>query len=222
MCGGGAITPAMAITERAREVLLLQAQLGQLAMQVPPPPETAADKHLLGYQEMGLSFHHACSIASHLERHGPDFAASAYALARPMLETLQRGWWFATCASDEQVSAFIANDQFPIRQVAEVGRAVDAAPPFDGFGFFGGLDQAEWNAYHSFTHGGLRALDAYANRPHLVPDYDAGKILLLLDNVQRMSGVAAMGIAWIGLIYDPERTGPLYRQIHELGPRLGR
>lgn len=43
------MTPAMAIKERAREVLLLQAQLGQLAMQVPPPPETADDKHLLGY-----------------------------------------------------------------------------------------------------------------------------------------------------------------------------
>lgn len=211
----------MPITARAREVLLLQGQLGQLAMQVPPPPETAADRHLLGYQEMGLSFHHACSIASHLERHGTDFAASAYALARPMLETLQRGWWFATCATDQQAAAFIANDQFPGPGLAAVGRAIDAAHPFDGYGFFGGLDQDEWNAYHSFTHGGLRALDAYANRPHLVPDYEADKILLLLDNVQRMSGVAAMGMAWIGQIYDPERTEPIYRAIHALGPRLG-
>lgn len=211
----------MAITERARAVLVLQTQLGQLAMQVPPPPEHAADRHVLGYQEMGLSFHHAASIASHLERHGSDFAASAFALARPMLETLQRGWWFATCATDEQAATFIATDNFPGPGVAAVGRAIDAAPPFNGFGFFSGLNQDEWNAYHSFTHGGLHALDAYANRPHLVPDYDAGKILSLLDNVQRMSGVAAMGIAWIGQIYDPERAGPLCRAIHDLGPRLG-
>lgn len=211
----------MPIAERARQVLLLQGQLGQLAMQVPPPPEHAADRHVLGYQEMGLSFHHATSIASHLEHHGPDLAASAYALARPMLETLQRGWWFATCATDDQAAAFIAYDQFPGPGLAATGRAIDAVPPFAGTAFFTGLNQDEWNTYHSFTHGGLYALDAYANRPNLVPDYDPGKLLALLDNAQRMSGVAAIGMAWIGLIYEPERTAPLYRAIHDLGPRLG-
>lgn len=218
---GGAITPPMPITERAREVLLLQGQLGQLAMQVPPPPEAAADRHLLGYQEMGLSFHHATSIASHLERHGSNLAASAFALARPMLETLQRGWWFAAVATEEQAAAFLATDQFPGPGVAAVGRAIDAVPPFAGTAFFTGLDQVEWTAYHSFTHGGLFALDAYANRPHLVPDYDPDKLLALLDNAQRMSGVAALGMAWIGRIYAPERTGPVYRAIHALGPQLG-
>jgi len=211
----------MPITERARQVLLLQGQLGELAMQVPPPPEDAADRHILGYQEMGLSFHHATSIASHLERHGPDFAASAFALARPMLETLQRGWWFAAVATDEQAEAFIATDDFPGPGVAAIGRAIDAAPPFAGTPFFSRLDQAEWNTYHSFTHGGLFALDAYANRPHLVPDYDPDKLLVLLDNAQRMSGMAAWGMAWIGKIYAPEQTEPVYRAIQALGPRLG-
>lgn len=190
-------------------------------MQVPQPPEHAADRHVLGYQEMGLSFHHAQSIASHLERHGSDLAASAFALARPMLETLQRGWWFATCATDVQAAAFIAEDNFPIRQVVEVARAIDAVPPFAGTGYFTRLNQEEWNAYHSFTHGGLFALDAYGNRPNLAPDYDAGKVLALLDNAQRMSGVAAIGMAWIGLVYEPERAAPLYQAIHALGPQLG-
>lgn len=190
-------------------------------MQVPPPPEQAADRHHLAYQEMGLAFHHACSIASHLERHGDDLAASAYALARPMLETLQRGWWFATCATDDQAASFIDTDQFPGPRVAAIGRAIDARPPFEGTAFFSGLDQAEWNAYHSFTHGGLYALDAYANRPNLIPDYDSTKLLVLLDNTQRMSGIAAFGIAWIGMGYDSERTAPVFQAITELGPRFG-
>jgi len=211
----------MAISERARQVLLLQAQLGELAMEVPPPPEAAATRHILGYQEMGLSFHHACSIASHLERHGTDLAASAFALARPMLETLQRGWWFAAVATDEQAASFIATDNFPGPGAAAIGQAIDAAPPFAGTPFFSHLDQAEWNTYHSFTHGGLFALDAYANRPHLVPDYDPQKLLRLLNNAQLLSGVAAQGMAWIGKIYAPERTEPLYRAIRALGPRLG-
>ena len=210
----------MPIVKRARQVLQLQGELGELAMKVPPPPAEAADRHLLGYQEMGLSFHHASSIASHLERHGPDLAASAFALARPMLETLQRGWWFATCANDEQAATFIATDDFPGPGVAAVGRAIDAVPPFADHPYFTHLDQDEWKTYHSFTHGGLYALDAYANRPHLVPDYDPGKLLALLDNAQRMSGMAALGMAWIGKIYAPERTEPVYRAIHALGPRL--
>lgn len=191
-------------------------------MRVPPPPETAADRHLLGYQEMGLSFHHATSIASHLERHGPNLAASAFALARPMLETLQRGWWFATCATDTQAASFIATDQFPGPGLAAIGAAIDVAHPFDGTPFFSRLDQNEWNTYHSFTHGGLHALDAYANRPHLTPDYDPTGLLALLDNAQRMSGLAALGMAWIGKIYDPGRAEPLYRAIHRLGPQLAR
>lgn len=211
----------MPVQQRAREVLLLQGQLAELAKQVPQPPEHAADRHVLGYQEMGLAFHHSVSIASHIERHGPDLAASAFALARPMLETLQRGWWFATCATDEQAATFIANDEFPFRQAVAVGCAIDAVPPFTGTGYFTRLNQDEWNTYHSFTHGGLFALDAYANRPNLVPDYDPTKILSLLDNAQRMSGMAAFGMAWIGLIYESERTAPICEAIKALGPRLG-
>lgn len=211
----------MPIAARAREVLLLQGQLAQLAMQVPTPPEHAADRHVLGYQEMGLSFHHAQSIASHLERHGPDLAASAFALARPMFETLQRGWWFAACATDEQAAAFIADDQFPFRQMIPVARAIDATEPFLGTGFFTRIVENEWNVYHSFAHGGMFALDAYGNRPRLNPEYDPEKIMAVLDNAQRMSGVAALGMAWIGLIYDHEGTTPIYQAIHNLGPRLG-
>jgi len=138
-----------------------------------------------------------------------------------MLETLQRGWWFAAVATDEQAASFIATDNFPGPGAAAIGQAIDAAPPFAGTPFFSRLDQAEWNTYHSFTHGGLFALDAYANRPHLVPDYDPGKLLKLLNNAQLLSAVAAQGMAWIGMIHDPGRTERVYRAIRAFGPALG-
>ena len=121
-----------------------------------------------------------------------------------------------------QFGTIIEGDAFPIRQVTDVGRAVDALAPFDGTGYFTSLNQAEWNAYHSFTHGGLMALDAYGNRPNLRPDYAPDRILALLDNAQRMSGMAALGMAWIGLMYEPELTKPIYDAINELGPEIGR
>lgn len=213
---------AEAIVERAVQVQALQVQVANLAMQVPTPPDHALDSHHIGYQEFGLSFHHALALTSLVKIHGNELAASAFALARPMLETLQRGWWFTTCATEAQARAFIEGDAFPIRQVTDVGRAVDALAPFDGTGYFTSLNQAEWNAYHSFTHGGLMALDAYGNRPNLRPDYAPDRILALLDNAQRMSGMAALGMAWIGLMYEPELTKPIYDAINELGPEIGR
>lgn len=211
----------MSITHRAQQVLDVQIHLAHLAMQIPSPPENAEDRHVLGYQEMGLSFHHAMSIASHVQRHGHELAASAFALARPMLETLQRGWWFTLCATDDQIARFIAEDRFPIRTALEVAAAIDAADPFAGTGYFTGLSQEEWNVYNSFTHGGMFALDAYGNRPGVHPGYDPERIAALLDNAQRFSGVAAMGMAWIGRIYDPVRSEPIYRSILAAGPLLG-
>ncbi|MBT2768585.1 hypothetical protein J7J08_13145 [Stenotrophomonas sp. ISL-67] len=212
---------ANTIVERAVQVQALQVQLANLAMQVPTPPDNALDSHHIGYQEFGLSFHHALALTSLVKIHDSELAASAFALARPMLETLQRGWWFTTCATEAQTQAFIENDAFPIRQVTDVGLAVDALAPFTGTGYFTRLNQAEWNVYHSFTHGGLMALDAYGNRPNLSPDYAPDGILALLDNAQRMSAMAALGMAWIGLIYQPGLTRPIYDAINELGPEIG-
>lgn len=209
------------IVARAAQVQTLQVRLAELSMLIPLPPEQAPDRHHLGYQEFGLSFQHALAIAALVKNHGTELTASAFALARPMLETLQRGWWFTTCASDAQAQAFIESDTFPIRQLVEVGRAVDAVQPFVGTGYFTQLNQAEWNTFHSFTHGGIFALDAYGNRPNLRPDYDPEKILAVLDNAQRMCGMAALGMAWIGRIYEPDRTAPLYEAVLALGPQIG-
>lgn len=214
---------ATAITARATQVQHIQAQFSELARQLPMPPETAPDRHVIAYQLFGLAFQHAVSIASHLQRHGPDLAASAFALVRPLYETLQRGWWFANCATDAQAHRFITHDEFLGGTLREVGAAIDAHDPFAGTDFFSRLSQqGEWSLYHSFTHGGMFALTAYGDRPNLDPNFDPEKILSILDNTAKMAAGAAFGMCWVCRIYDQARVDPVYEQVLALGPELGR
>lgn len=209
------------IIARALEVEALQVRLAELSMQLPMPPEEAPDRHHLGYQEFGLSFHHALSVVSLLKGHDTELAASAFALVRPMYETLQRGWWFTLCASDEQAARMVDDDVFVGGSLTAVAAAIDARPPFLGTGFFSGHAQEDWNLYHSFTHGGRAALAMYGNRPHLNPDFDLEVILTLLDNAASMSAVAAMGMCWACGVFNPEAVDPIYLQVLAMGPELG-
>lgn len=190
-------------------------------MQVPMPPETAPDRHHIGYQEFGLSFHHAMSIVSLVRNHGTELSASAFALMRPMYETLQRGWWFTLCATDADAATFVSEDKFVVRKLVDVAAAIEAHPPFQKGGFFTHLDQKEWDLYHSFTHGGLRALAVYGHRPNLDPDFNPDTIMLILSSAARMSAVAAMGMCWVCREYDRKRVDPIYEQVLVMGAEFG-
>lgn len=205
---------------QATHALEIQTRLAELARRIPMPPDEAPDRHLVGYQLFGVSVEHSMSIASHVQRHGAAFAASAFALARPMLETLQRGWWFTHCADDAQTQAFLEEDSFPLRQVRRVGEAIDEHPPFRDSRFFSTLSQEEWDLYHSFTHGGRMALAVYGNRPHLAPDYDPDLVPVLLTNTIRMAALAVMGMCWVCGPYDADAVNPLYEQLLAMGPEL--
>lgn len=205
---------------QATHALEIQSRLAELATRIPMPPDAAPDRHLVGYQLFGVSVEHSMSIASHVQRHGAAFAASAFALARPMLETLQRGWWFTLCADDAQTRAFLEEDTFPYRRPMVVAEAIDAHPPFRDSRFFSTLSEEEWSLYHSFTHGGSAALAVYGNRPHLVPDYDPDLIPALLSNAVRMAALAVMGMCWVCGPYDADAVNPLYEQLLAMGPEL--
>lgn len=209
------------IFARADEVQALQAHLAELSMQLPMPPEEAPDRHHLGYQEFGLSFHHALSIVLLLKSHDTELAASAFALVRPMYETLQRGWWFTLCASDAQAARMVDDDVFVGGSLTQVAAAIDTRPPFLGTAFFSRHAQEDWNLFHSFTHGGRAALAMYGNRPNLNPDFDIEVIFSLLDNAARMSAVAAMGMCFACSPYDAARVEPIYAQVLATGPELG-
>lgn len=209
------------IRGRAEHVENLQMQLAELAMQVPMPPDAAPDRHHIGYQEFGLAFHHAQSIVSLVKHHGADMSASAFALMRPMYETLQRGWWFTLCATDAQTVRFVDEDVFVGGNLVQVTAAIEAHPPLQNSGFFSGLVQAEWNLYHSFTHGGLAALAVYGHRPNLTPHFSPDMIMSVLDNAARMSAMAALGMCWVCGLHNAAQANPIFHQVLAIGPELG-
>lgn len=212
-----------AIAVRAQQVLAFQNEAAALARQTAMPPEGAPDRDHVAYQLFGLAFHHAVSIASHLSQHGPELAASAFALVRPLHETLMRGWWFANCATEVQTARFVERDKLPRDlTLADMAQAIDALPPFQGTAFFTGLTSDEWKLLHSFTHGGLGALAVYAHRPNLDPDFDPDRILVVLDNAARSASMATFGMCWVSLRHAPEATEPLLQQLLAMRPDLPR
>lgn len=208
------------LSTQSTHALAIQSRLAELAMGIPMPPDAAPDRHQVGYQLFGVSFEHSVSITSHVQRHGSAYAASAFALARPMLETLQRGWWFTLCADDAQTQTFLEEDKFPFFKAKVVAEAIDKHSPFRDSRFFSTLSQDEWSLYHSFTHGGRAALAVYGNRPHLAPDYDPDLIPALLSNAIRMAALAVMGMCWVCGPYDKDAVNPLYEQLLAMGPEL--
>lgn len=209
------------IQDRADQVIAIQGRLAELAMRVPTPPETAPDRHAIGYQEFGLSFHHAMSIVSLVKNHGTELSASAFALMRPMFETLLRGWWFTLCATDAQAARFVNDDDFVGGSLAQVAAAIDCHPPFQGTDFFSRFVQADIALYHSFTHGGRAALTVYGHRPNLDPNFSPGTVITVLDNAARSAAVAALGMCSVCREYDPGEVDPIYQQVLAIGPELG-
>lgn len=213
--------PQDPILQRAEEVLALQLRMADIAKQVPMPPEHAPDRHHIGYQEFGLSFQHALSIVTLTSKPDLNLIPSAFALVRPMYETLQRGWWFALCATDQQASQLVENDKFQGGNLTDVAAAIDARPPFVGTDFFSRFSQDEWNLYHSFTHGGRAALAMYGHRQTLEADFDPSVVLTMLDNAARMSAMATFGMCHVCGVYAPNEARPLCQELVNMGPELG-
>ncbi len=209
------------ILEHASKVFDLQLRVADIARRIPIPPPAAPDRHHIGYQELGLSFQHALSVVALTSTSDLNLVPSAFALVRPMYETLQRGWWFVLCATDDHASQLLDEDKFHAGQLTKIAADIDAQPPFVGTEFFSRLSQDEWNLYHSFTHGGRAALAMYGHRPALGAEFDPAVVLTMLDNAGRMSAIAAFGMCHVCGAYSPDEVRPLCQELVAMGPELG-
>lgn len=201
------------LAHHARRVRDLVANVFEIARSAQMPPDNARLQELVAYQLFGVAAHHSVAIVTLILENGPDMAASAFALHRPLFEVLQRAWWFATCATDEQTERFTKNDEFPLRNIADVGIALDRKPPFVGQPFFTVYGSADWKIQNSFTHGGMYALGAYSNRMDPPEEFDSEPLTTLLSNTARLACLAAMGVCWTIARTSPDVAGPLYNAV---------
>jgi len=105
--------------------------------------------------------------------------ASAFALARILLETFYRGFWMYLCATDVEVEQIRSGDE-PYPTFIEMTKQVDSA--LKGTGKFE-IGKSAWRSLNGFTHtGGEQLVRRFGKEGELVPNYPLAEVLLVLSS----------------------------------------
>jgi hypothetical protein len=138
-------------------------------------PNTSRMHTLSGF--VTVLFEHHDSTLRLLETGSND--ASAFAMARILLETFYRGFWMYLCASDAQVDKIRSGGEpYPI--FMEMTKQVDQA--LRGTGKFQ-LGKGILRSLNGFIHTGFEQLTRRFNdEGNLVPSYPLSEVLLVLSS----------------------------------------
>ena len=136
---------------------------------------TSSERNNLFMALFDVSMEHAKSILILIEN---GKFGSAYALARPMLETFIRGAWFQNCATDGEVERFVKRDKKD-REFGLLVSEVEASAQWPNT-----LSQIKKQLYknlNSYTHGGNQITARRFTDDQLVHTPDKGEINSLLS-----------------------------------------
>lgn len=130
----------------------------------------------------------------------------AYALIRPQLEAYVRGSWFARCASDEQISSFIAGKEPP--KINTLIFDIKSVCPELG----GRLEKNKcqiWKKLNDLTHGGIIQVKGRCTNSGIKQNFPKQDIANLLTGSATMSLLASQELVEITNNY------PIVEQLHQ-------
>ncbi len=108
---------------------------------------------------------------------------SAFALFRPLLESISRGEWLYLCGTEDDRETFIRG-HFQFKALPQLAKDVDDKA---GVGQWLGNYTSSYTHFCDFTHGGVLAIEhRLTSSGSIQPDYQESKIRLLLENAARM------------------------------------
>jgi hypothetical protein len=141
---------------------------------------------------------------------------SAFALIRPQFEAYLRGVWLHQCATDAQVSSFLAGEEPP-----KVGVLIEAVQKLEGFeeGALGNLKKTIWRNLNDFTHGGTIQVKARNTMDEIASNYRREHIVGLLQSSVTLALLA--GTAMATVVNSGELANnllSLYRRLYEEAP----
>jgi hypothetical protein len=117
---------------------------------------------------------------------------SAFALVRPQLEAYVRGVWYHRCATDVQVSSFIAGTQPP--KIDVLIQEIEKLDAFDEKRLSDAKRQL-WTSLNDFTHGGATQVKARCTADEIAPNYKEEHIANLLTASASLSLLASVALA---------------------------
>ena len=101
---------------------------------------------------------------------------SAFALTRPVTETVVRGVWLTACATDAEVMKFVEKDRIE-PSYGEMSEAIDT---MCGIDYFAGFKTQTWKVLNSYTHTGMLQIGRRFTGDQLQPSYtDAERVEVL-------------------------------------------
>jgi hypothetical protein len=151
-----------------------RAQIRDLLCQREYASETKT--HLLvAYLDIALEHHEAVALLIKTKLYG-----SAFALVRPLLETLFRALWINGCATPDQVQEVAHRDDTKFPRMDQLVAIIDQTYATDNF--FASIKNASWAAMCSFTHSGLSQLVRRFTDGDVKPNYRDVEIVQVLNN----------------------------------------
>jgi hypothetical protein len=103
-----------------------------------------------------------------------DLVGSAFALARPIIETMYRGLWIDKCATDEEVQRFIKQDKID-PTIATLAKAIDEK--YETHGAFERLKTRSWDLLNSLRHTGMHQVRRRFTAKEARPSYTEAQII---------------------------------------------
>jgi hypothetical protein len=127
---------------------------------------------LRGYVDIALEHHEAILLLIKTKLFG-----SAFALVRPLIETMLRGLWINALATASQIEeASQDKDIFPAmsQMLAEIDQTYATGA------FFQSFKGSNWAAMCSYAHSGARQIARRFTKGEVKPRYSDGEILEVL------------------------------------------
>ena len=119
---------------------------------------------------------------------------SAFALARPLLESYLRGEWILQCATDSDIGSILKDKRRPTFE-----RLINDIEALEGFriGVLSSLKGALWNSLNSYTHSGFLQLVRRMTSETIEANYDEAELVEVLRFSASYAIVSAIGSAHV-------------------------
>ena len=136
--------------------------------------------------------HHA-AILSLLEQKQP-FFATAFALVRPVYESLVRGLWLQHCATDAEVQTFSVGGRPP--NVPALLAAIKQTPAYSS-GLLSTVYAQSWDAMCSYTHTGSHQIQRWNTGDAIQSNYADSEVAEVLSSTGAFALISLLGLATV-------------------------
>jgi len=136
-----------------------------------------------------LDHQHAITILVANER-----MASAFALVRPVFESLLRGIWLTHCATDDQVELFSTGRSRP--EVDRLLKDIENKPGYDEKGL-SAIKVSAWSSMCEYTHTGGLQIQRWQTESSVEPKYNKDEVEEVLAFANLFASLAAIEMVGI-------------------------